>query len=104
MAINNPQSVKYCNEKIRTVADQLAQVYYSAKAVVDEWNAQNMGAIITIDGGNIIDGSLTDGRPIITGNDVQLLIINLNGLISEYEASDKSKLNSVLKIAPNPVR
>ena len=41
MAITNPQAVKFSNEKIRLVADKLAQAYNFAKDTLNEWYANN---------------------------------------------------------------
>lgn len=102
MSINNPQAIKFCNENIRVAADKLAQAYYFAKVVMDEWSANNLGTLLPIDGGNVEDGAISDGRPVITGNDVTVMTYALNSLISDFEASNKTKLNSILRIAPNP--
>ena len=100
--IDNPQAVKFCNENIRIAADKIAHVYYFAKATVDEWVANNMGEKIPVSNDIIDDGSITDGRPVITGNDVTVMMYALQNLVADFEASDKSKLNSILKISPNP--
>jgi hypothetical protein len=100
--IDNPQAVKFSNEKIRVAADKLSHVYYFAKAIVDEWLANNMGEKIPVSNDVIDDGSTIDGRPVITGNDVTCMIYILQDLIVEFEESNKTKLNSILKIAPNP--
>jgi galactitol-specific phosphotransferase system IIB component len=103
MVITNPQAVKYCNENIRVAADKLSQAYYFAKATVDEWTAHNMGALIPVSSEEVEDGANVDGRPIITGNDVTVMLYALQDMITDYEASNKAKLNSILKIAPNPI-
>jgi len=102
MAINNPQAVKFCNEKIRVAADKLAQAYNFAKDTLNEWYALNMGNQFPVDGGEIEDGSNIDGRPIITGNSVQLLMSRVQELVNDYEAGRKAKLNTVLQVSVNP--
>ena len=52
MAITNPQVVKFCNEKIRLVADKLAQAYNFAKDTLNEWYAHDMGTKFPVDGNN----------------------------------------------------
>lgn len=101
--IDNPQAVKFCNKNIRVAADKIAHAYYFAKTTVDEWVANNMGEKIPVSNDVIDDGSTTDGRPVITGNDVTGMIYALQDLIVEFEESNKTKLNSILKIAPNPI-
>jgi high-affinity K+ transport system ATPase subunit B len=101
MAIDNAEAVKFCNEKVRVAADKLAQAYYFAKQVQDEWYANNMGAIIPVDGGEVIDGAATDGRHVITGNDATNVIIRCGDLVTDMEANNSAKLNTVLAVAVN---
>ena len=105
MPIDNPEAVAYCNTVVRPAADRLAQAYYAAKSAVNTWNANNYGGtIIPVGGGEVVDGSATDGRPAITGNDVHNLINRLTELVADYEASSNAKLNTVLNVSPNPIR
>lgn len=57
MAIDNPEAVRFCNEKVRVAADRLAQAYYHARQVRDEWYANNMGTLLPVDGGEVLDGA-----------------------------------------------
>lgn len=102
MAIDNPQVVKFCNEKMRVVADKLAAAYYFAKLVRNEWYARNMGAIIPVSSDEIIDGSAVDGRPVITANDINVLMQSIESYVNKFEANNNAELYDILKIAPNP--
>jgi len=104
MAITNPRAVSFSNEKIRTAADKLAQAYYTAKAVMQEYYAENLGELYTPLGDTIEDGSLTDGRKRITANDALLLITRCSDLVADMEANNNAKLNTVLKVSVNPTR
>ena len=99
MAIDNPEAVRFCNEKVRVAANRLAKAYFFAKEVAAEWYANNMGALLPVDGGDVLDGSATDGRHVITGNDATALIVRLTELVADYEASDNAKLNTVMAVA-----
>lgn len=100
--ITNPEAVKFCNERVRTVADRLAQMYYEAKAVSDEWTANNLGAIIAYDNTDlVVDGSATDGRHPVSGADVNGLMNRLNELVADMQANNNAKLNTVLAVAVN---
>lgn len=101
MSIDNAEAVKFCNEKVRVAADKLAQAYYFAKQVNDEWYANNMGALIPVDGGDVVDGSATDGRHVITGNGATNVIVRCGELIADMEAGGSAKLNTVLAVAVN---
>lgn len=101
MAIDNPEAVRFCNERVRVAANRLSQAYWYAKSVAAEWYANNMGELIPVDGGEVLDGSATDGRHVITGNDATALITRLTELTADYEANGSAKLNTVLAVATN---
>jgi hypothetical protein len=103
MPINNVQAVKFANEKIRVAADKLAATYYFAKSVCNEWYARNMGATIPVSSDEIIDGSAVDGRPVITANDINVLMQSIESYVNKFEANNNAELNAILKIAPNPI-
>lgn len=100
----NPQAIAFANGRIRPAADRLAQAYYMAKALVADWNAQNVAAVIIPgDTVNIIsDGSATDGRKPITNDNAYAIILQAQALITLYEASGGAPLTSILLVAPNP--
>jgi hypothetical protein len=103
MDITNPEAVKFCNEKVRTSADKLGQLYYVAKAVSQEWTANSLGSIITNSADDdVIDGSATDGRHPITGADANNIINRLTEFVTDMEANTNAKLNTVLGVAVNP--
>lgn len=102
MAITNPQAITFCNEKIRTAADKLAKAYNFANMVMDEWNALNMGSIITTGAGEVEDGASADGRPVITADNVLALTYRLSDMVTDYEADSNLKLNSILQVSVNP--
>ena len=103
MAIENAQAVRFCNEQIRILADVLTSAYWTCKAVkANYYAAPELGTIFT-DGiaEPVLDGSQTDGRPIITGNDVMALITRAEELITDMEANSNAKLNTLLAAAVN---
>jgi hypothetical protein len=104
--ITNPQAVKFCDEKIRPMADLYAQAYYAFKALADGWDAQGIATLIPNTSDVIADGSVTqgDGRATITGVMVNGLIANCKAFITDLEATSKTKLLGLLKIAVNPTR
>jgi len=101
--IDNPEAVRFSNEKIRVAADTLAQAYNLAGEVVQEWVANDMGSLIPNEAGDvIIDGSAVDGRHVISGADANNIINRLTELTTDYEAGGSAKLNTILGVAVNP--
>jgi hypothetical protein len=99
MAIDDPQAVKFCNEKIRPAADRYAQLYWTAKILIAEWNAAGLGTLIPNTADVVVDGSATDGRSPITGVMVNAFKNNLQLLVTDLEASAGVKLNGLTQIA-----
>lgn len=62
----SPQAVTFSNTRIRPMADQIYSTYLSAKSILEQWNSENVAAVIPNDSVVIADGSLTDGRAPIT--------------------------------------
>ena len=102
MAITDPQAIRFCNERVRVAADKFGQLYNWCVSVQNEWAAQGIGALIPNDSSPIIDGAQTDGRPLITGADVNTLAARVTEFISLLEANTNAKLNHILKVAVNP--
>ncbi len=103
MAIDNVQAVQFCNERVRQAADRFGQLYNWCVAVQNEWAAQGIGTLIPDDAAEeVLDGAQTDGRPIITGADVNTLAARVTEFISLLEDTGDEKLNQILKVAVNP--
>lgn len=104
MPIDKPHAVRFCNERIRTAADLLAQAYYCATEVLAEWMAHGGSAMVPNTPDLVVDGSATDGRPPITGAAVNLLVNRLSELKADYEASGSARLNTILAVAVKTTR
>jgi predicted TPR repeat methyltransferase len=101
--INDIQAVTFCNTKLRMVADVLQTAVESSQTMTAYWNAHpELGTLFTNNmSGKVLDGAATDGRPIITGNDVLIMIGLLNTLVSEYAANSNQNMNGLLRVAVN---
>ena len=102
--IDSPRARSFANERIRPLADKLAQAYYACRAVLDEWHAQGVSDEIPNTGDVIIDGSATDGRRSITGAEATNIVVRATEFCADYEASSAAKRNTVLSVAVNPQR
>lgn len=83
------------------MADSMSSNYYTAKAIVNYWNANSLSSIITNDSSQIMDGSATDGRSVITGAMATNIITRASEIIADYEATSNAKLNTVLAVKVN---
>lgn len=80
--IDNPQLRSFCNDSLRRVSNQLADIDQKLTGIIAEYNAKGLGTIIN-DGGSsnlIADGSASDGRTRVAGGDVYNLITLLTDL------------------------
>jgi len=99
--ITDPQSVKFCNEEIRPLADSIARNFAVMQTILASWAAKGMAATIIDDSSVIADGSAADGRTQITGADVCALIALATTLVG-MGTGQNSAIPTVLKIAVNP--
>jgi len=88
----NAQVVLFANTKIRPVCDDLYQVYYKAKSIIQDYNSGSIGSLINAAGAAEIlsDGSATDGRTQITGNDIYNVITALSQFVAYVEGTSVS--------------
>lgn len=100
--INSPQAVQFCNTQVRTGADKGAQLYHMSKRILEQYDAQNMASAIPDTLDVVADGSVTDGRPVITGAMVTAFMGALQQYVETVEANDNQLLKLILQIAPNP--
>jgi hypothetical protein len=109
MPITDPNAIRFANTRIRVAADLIAQLDTLAGVILAEWNAQNLGATFTNDAEVVVDGSATDGRPVITGAKVNNIINRLTSLRSASASSGLAMgaagvRDTVLQVAVNPTR
>ena len=77
------------------------RLIFSAKSIVADWNARGLSSIIPNDSSAVVDGSLTDGRPPITGAKTTNIITRALDLIADLEANNNAKINTVLQVRVN---
>jgi len=100
--ITNPQAVTFCNQRVRAMADQLAQAYYACLALQNDWFAQGVGDVLTNTSDVVDDGAAVDGRAQITGAAAVNVITRAMEFVTEMQAG--GKLGTVLAVAVNPTR
>lgn len=105
MPNTNPQAIKIANEKIRTTADLVAQLYNRIKSLQIEFVAEGWGGLFPNDAEVIVDGSSTDGRTPITNADCRLFMLtDLVAILTALESGANAGRDRVFKISPNPER
>ena len=101
MPITNATAVSFANTRVRPFADAYLTTYATAKALVAEWNATGMSALVPNDSNLFVDGSATDGRHPITGANATSVITRALELIADFEAGGSAKLNTIANPAVN---
>ncbi len=109
MPITNKEAIKFSNEKLRVVADLMAQLYNIGKSMNDEWTARGLAAVIPDDASQILcdsaygtDGADGDGRPIVTGQDLHNIVRgNAEFFVALLEDNSNERLNMILSVAVN---
>ena len=54
MSIDNPQAIKWSNEKCRVIANSVIKLQDDLQLVHDEWNNQNITQYFPVGGGEIL--------------------------------------------------
>jgi hypothetical protein len=111
MAITNNEAIKFSNEKIRVMADLMSQLYNLCKTANAEWTARNLISVIPNDVNEVMhdsaygtDGTDGDGRPIVTGADLNgIMSGNVDYFVELLEANTNVNLNNILSVAVNTV-
>lgn len=93
--------VRWSNEQARVYADVAVSNYYTAKKMVDYFDANDLGAAFKETDGKILDGSEQDGRPVMTAEKAFRVMDNARALIADLEADDKAKLKQLLGVSVN---
>jgi hypothetical protein len=101
--ITNAYAIRFCDERLRVVADQMATTYYSCKKLVQEYYANpELGTAFTDGIAEVVDdGATADGRPVITGNEALGIVTQAAAYVDLMEANGNSVLNVVLAMAVN---
>ncbi len=107
--ITDVVAISFANNRIRTTANLLYQLYYVSKALTDDWNAQNMATLLPPGDGTLLDdGSFQDGRNHISADDCYGIVLRAQEFIDTLEANNNTKLISISKVvapvAGNPLR
>ena len=104
--IDQPNAVRFSNERIRVAADILCRGVAAAKAILAEWQAKSMATQFPDDATYIVaDGSPADGRQQITGADANRAIEALQTLVGALESASsngKTHYENALRVAVNP--
>lgn len=85
--------------RARETATRMEIAYRDAKRLSEEWYANNHAADIPFDSEPLGDGNAT--QP-VTNMDIYGIINRCDELIADYEANNKAKLNTILKVANPP--
>lgn len=102
MAVNtNPIVIKFSNEKARVFADALCQTIASAQALVDDWNANSLGTLITNNADTVADGSDTDGRYPSTHQKLLAIKTLADSVVSFGSTGTPSRYQQLLTFAVN---
>ena len=102
--ITDPAAIAFSNNQIRPSADRYMSTYWWAKQLVADWTSKGLSSLFPNDSSVVVDGAATDGRTVITGADVNIIVSHVSALITDLEASSNLKRNQIQKVAVNETR
>ena len=101
--ITDPEVIKFSNDEIRPISDQILRLYYNSATLRDGVIATGiMSKIPNSPTDDIIDGSTEDGRHPITGEDVNNVTEFLQSFLGFMEADGNKYVNEINRVAVNP--
>jgi hypothetical protein len=105
MNIENPELIRFSNEKGRICADSLLQAYNTAKQFLSHWDNLNSEMPNTndevADGSHTSMGNSADGRKPITGEKYHQFKSSCESIIALVEANGEEFKNILLNISVN---
>jgi hypothetical protein len=102
MSNSNAQAI-FFTAQAREYARHVALTYTKASAMVNEYNAQGISAVIPNDSTQMADGAAVNGQPIARNQDVIAAVTRAMELIADLEANSKAKLNTILALCNTPI-
>lgn len=99
--IDNPVAVRWSNERVRTIADQVTRTLRQIDAYLAEWDAGALADLFPVSADPVIDGSPDDGRLSITGNDVRVLTNQLAAIQSLADDNGGALRAAFLRVQVN---
>lgn len=96
-----PQQAAVMNQKVRPAADRMGKTYNYFKALQAEYTAQGWAAMFGSTGNVLDDGSVSDGRPLITDTDITNFFALVGTFITYMEQTSFANRNLVVRIGPN---
>ena len=102
MAIGNAVVVKYLNENLRPIAEQVRALNIKMKNAKDKYDAE-IAVLITSNAANevVMDGRDAEGVSRVTKNDILLLIAEMNAAVVVFDTA--SNLSTTEKFAVRPL-
>lgn len=102
--ITNPQAVRFCNEKLRPLADLIEKVRRTAEQfaidITTEFEAHTSG---NANGDAIVDGSASDGRqPITKGNVLEVKFV-AEQMVAALTQDDREQLIANVSVNGQPL-
>jgi hypothetical protein len=99
--IANAQAVRFCNERVRPLADLVSKLHRTIPQFLIEVQEYETYVADNVDGDVILDGAAEDGRAPLTKRDVTR-VKNLIEALDTYLNAD-ARLPTVQRIAVNPL-
>lgn len=86
--ITDPIAIKFCNEKVRPLAERARALYYLMQDFLTEWNGGTATFFAAADSSPVQDGRDDAGVSRLTAWDVVTFQSKLAAAIAEIETSD----------------
>lgn len=99
--ITNPQAVKFCNEKVRVLADSLLQAIATARQFDSDYGAISGDTLFPNTSDLIADGSDVDGRSRVQAQVVRAIRTQAQDLLTWAATGNPTRETRLRSIAVN---
>lgn len=107
MAITDPRAIKFGNELARVCAKEWIDSYKSSKILLAAWASPNgypslipntTSILADSAAPNGVDATGGDGRPVVTGAQINSVVATAQTLVAQFEANGNALLNTLTAV------
>lgn len=104
--ITDKQIIKFCNEKIRSLANTFWEAHFRAQAVLEDYKVGSIEELLakTPDDALVADGSESDGRTRLSAQDirnVRAVLLKFGDFMAEEVQTNITRLDAIAKSHTN---
>lgn len=90
--IDNPEAIRYVNEKVRPLSEKMVQLEVLMRDVIKDWNDTFSVIIGTNPTDDIVDGREDEGVSRLTAADIAVLGVEIQYILTRWDSATMTKI------------